>query len=112
MDTASCHGNAPALKATLPKLVMLQSRERLQQISGALESRYTRRLSDRIKASFYEACRIGNLHAARQLAEALNYEATRSLYLIGADLRENDDGLAAVWARYEAEVVQQQQDQG
>lgn len=92
--------------------MVFKNRERLRQDSARPTSRYSQRLSDQIKASFYEACRIGNLHAARQLAEALNYEVARSLHSIGTDRRENGNGLAAVWARYELEVAQRQQDQG
>ena len=71
----------------------------------------TRRLSDQITASFYEACRIGNLHAARQLAEALDCEVARSTRQVGTDRRENDGGRAAVWARYELEVAKARQEQ-
>ena len=74
------------------------------------EPSHTRRLSDQITASFYEACRIGNLHAARQLAEALDCEVARSARLIGTDRRKSDDGRAAVWARYELELAKAQQE--
>ena len=94
-----------------PDLMVFKCRKRLRQDSARPAPRYSRRLADQITASFYEACRIGNLHAARQLAEALECEVARSARLAGTDLRENGDGLAAVRARYELEVAQQQRDQ-
>ena len=103
--------DALSLKGAPPKLVVFQSRERLRQISNAPEPRYTRRLSDLIATSFYEACRIGNLDAARQLMEALECEVARSIRVAGAENRHDGDDLAAVQARYAQEARKQALDQ-
>lgn len=104
MDAAFHHHNALSLKGTPPNLVVFQSKARLEQISSAPEPRYTRRLSDLITASFFEACRIGNLDAARQLMEALECEVMRSVRVAGVEDRYDGDDLAAVQARYAQEV--------
>ena len=66
--------------------------------------RYVQRLADRIATEFYEACRIGNLEAAWQLMQALEWEVARNTVLARADSREDGDDTAAVRARYELEL--------
>ena len=106
VDTAfHQHDDALSLIGAPPKLVVFQSRERLKEISNAPEPRYTRRLSDLITTSFYEACRIGNLDIARQLMEALDCEVMRSIRVAGVDDRYDGDDLASVQARYAQEVT-------
>lgn len=105
MDAASYQEGVETLKGTPPNLVVFQSRERLKQISNSPEPRYTRRLSDLITNSFYEACRIGNLDAARQLMEALECEVMRSIRVAGVEERYDGDDLAAVQARYALEAA-------
>jgi len=77
----------------------------LDQQNG-MEPRYERRLSDRVSTAFFEACRIGNLDAARHLLIALEYEVQRSIRL-GRDKREDGDDLAIVRARLELELLRQ-----
>jgi len=77
----------------------------LDQRNG-MEPRYERRLSDRISTAFFEACRIGNLDAARHLLIALEYEVQRSIRL-RRDKREDGDDLAIVRARLELELLRQ-----
>ena len=96
-------------QGTAPNLVGFQSKERLQEVSSSPEPRYTRRLSDQITASFYEACRIGNLDVARQLMEALECEVLRSIRVAGIEDRYDGDDAAAVQARYELEVKKREQ---
>ena len=101
---------AALLEGTAPNLVVFQSRERLRQISNSPEPRYTQRLSDQITASFYEACRIGNLDAAGQLAEALECEVMRSIRVAGVEERFDGDDAAAVRARYVSELKKRQRE--
>ena len=84
--------------------MVFQSRARIRQVSNSPEPRYTRRLSDLIAASFFEACRIGNLDAAKQLMEALDCEVMRSVRVAGVEDRYDGDDLALVQARYAQEV--------
>ena len=93
-----------------PNLVVFKSKERLRQISNSPEPRYTRRLSDQITTSFYEACRIGNLDAARQLMEALKCEVLRSIRVAGVEDRYDGHDADAVTARYELELKKRQQE--
>ena len=102
--------DAPLPKGAAPNLAVFQSKERLQEISSSSESRYTRRLSDQITASFYEACRIGNLDVARQLAEALECEVLRSIRVAGVEDRYDGDDAAAVQARYASELRKRQRE--
>lgn len=88
----------------MPDLLVFRSRKRIEQLGRDTEPRYARRLSDQITTSFYEACRIGNLDAAWQLMQALEWEVARSTVLFRADGREDGDDTAAVRARYELEV--------
>lgn len=88
----------------MPDLLVFRSRKRIAEVSQEIEPRYDRRLSDQITASFYEACRIGNLEAAEQLMRALEWEVARSTVLFRADMREDGDDLAAVQARYRLEA--------
>lgn len=105
VDTAiHQHDDTLSLKGATLKLVVFQSRERLRQISNAPEPRYTRRLSDLIATSFFEACRIGNLDAARQLMKALECEVARSVRVAGVEERYDGDDLATVQVRYVQEV--------
>ena len=110
MDAVSCQDDSQALKGVPPKLVVFQSKERLREISNAPEPRYTRRLSDLITTSFYEACRIGNLDAARQLMEALKCEVLRSIRVAGVEDRYDGNDADAVMARYELELRKRQQE--
>ena len=87
----------------MPNLLVFKSRKRIAEVGREVEPRYDRRLSDQITASFYEACRIGNLDAAWQLMQALEWEVARSTVLFRADMREDGDDLAAVQARYRLE---------
>ena len=89
-------------------LRVFKSRKRIEQLRNAAEPRYERRLSDQITAAFYEACRIGNLDAARHLMRALEWELARSTLLLAADQREDGDDAAAVRARYELEISRKQ----
>ena len=98
------------LKGDAPKLVVFQSKERLMQISSSPEPRYTRRISDQITTSFYEACRIGNLDAAGHLVQALECEVARSIRVAGVEERFDGDDAAAVQARYELEVRKREQE--
>ena len=108
MDTAfHQHDDALSLKGAPPKLVVFQSRKRLKEISNSPEPRYTRRLSDLIATSFYEACRMGNLDAARQLMEALECEVARSVRVAGVEERYDGDDLATVQVRYVQELRKQ-----
>ena len=93
----------------MPDLVVFRNRKRIAELNREIEPRYARRLSDQITASFFEACRIGNLDAARQLMEALDWEVARSTVLFRADGREDGDDLAAVQARYEIEVARREE---
>ena len=102
--------DAPLQQRVAPSLVVFQSKERLQEISSSPEQRYTRRLSDQITASFYEACRIGNLDAAAHLAAALECEVVRSVRVAGVEDRYDGNDIAAVQARYELEVRKRQQE--
>ena len=99
------------LKGDAPRLVVFQSKERLRQISNSPEPRYTQRLSDQITASFYEACRIGNLDAAGHLVQALECEIVRSIRVAGVEDRYDGDDAAAVQARYASEVTKREQEQ-
>jgi hypothetical protein len=87
----------------MPDLLVFKSRKRIAEVGRGIEPRYGRRLSDQITASFYEACRIGNLDAAWQLMQALEWEVARSSVLFRADMRKDGDDLAAVQARYRLE---------
>jgi len=108
---AVSHENDPlSLKREAPKLVVFQSKERLTEIISSPEPRYTRRLADLITASFNEACRIGNIEAAGQLAAALKCEVARSIRVAGVEDRYDGDDVAAVQARYELEVSKQQEE--
>ena len=102
--------DAPLPRGTAPNLVVFQSKERLQEVSNSPEPRYTRRLSDQITASFYEACRIGNLDVARQLMEALECEVLRSIRVAGVEDRYDGDDAAAVQARYASELEKRQRE--
>ena len=93
----------------MPKLVVFRNRKRIEQVARDIEPRYARRLADQIATSFYEACRIGNLDAARQLMQALEWEVARSTTLSHTDGREDGDDVAAVRARYDREVRQREQ---
>lgn len=105
MNAAFRPDGAQNLTGNSPKLVVLQSKERLKQVSEFPEPRYARRLSDLITTSFYEACRIGNLDAARQLMEALECEVLRSICLAGVEKRHSGDDLDAVQTRYSLEAA-------
>lgn len=96
----------------MPDLVVFRSRKRIAEAGREIEPRYARRLSDQITASFYEACRIGNLDAASQLMQALDWEVARSTVLFRADGREDGDDVAAVHARYELEVSRREKTSG
>ena len=91
-------------------LRVFRSRERIEQVCREAEPRYARRLADQITAAFYEACRIGNLDAAGQLMQALEWEVARSTVLPVADRREDGDDAAAVRARYALEVSRRQRE--
>ncbi len=106
MSVGSYQNDVQVLKGVPPKLVVFQSRDRLKEISNSPEPRYTRRLSDLIATSFYEACRMGNLDAAKQLMEALECEVMRSIRVAGVEERYDGDDVAAVQARYSLEVTQ------
>ena len=93
------------LKGDPPRLVVLLSKERLTRIKNSPEPRYTRRLSDQITASFYEACRIGNLIAAEHLMQALECEVTRSIIVAGVDDRYNGDGLSPNTVHFEIRMA-------
>ena len=110
MNALPVQDDAPLPLGTAPNLVVFQSKERLQEINSSPEPRYIRRLADQITASFYEACRIGNLDVARQLMEALEFEVLRSIVVAGVEDRYNGDDAAAVQARYALEVKRRQQD--
>ncbi len=88
----------------MAELLVFRSRERVKQVSRETEPRYARRLSDQLTTSFYEACRIGNLDAAWQLMQALEWEVARATVLFRTDSREDGDDAGAVRARYELEV--------
>ena len=89
-------------------LRVFRSRKRIEQLRKAAEPRYDRRLSDQITTAFYEACRIGNLDAAKHLMRALEWEVARSTLLFTADQREDGNDAAAVRARYELEISRRQ----
>jgi len=89
----------------MSELLVFRSRKRIEQVSKETEPRYVRRLSDQITTSFYEACRIGNLDAAWQLMQALEWEVARATVLFRDDWREDGDDAGAVRARYELEVI-------
>ena len=110
MNALPFQSNAPLPLGTAPNLVVFQSKERLQEISSSPEPRYIRRLSDQITASFYEACRIGNLDVARQLMESLEFEVLRSIRVAGVEDRHDGDDAATVQVRYALEVKRRQQD--
>ncbi len=112
VDALSYENDSLPLKGAAPKLAVFQSKERLQQLSNSPEQRYTRRLSDQITASFYEACRIGNLDAAAHLAAALECEVVRSVRVAGVEDRYDGNDIAAVQARYELEMRKRQQEEG
>jgi hypothetical protein len=88
----------------MAELLVFRSRERLKQAGRDIEPRYARRLSDQITTSFYEACRIGNLDAAWQLMQALEWEVARAAVLFRTDWREDGDDAGAVRARYALEM--------
>jgi hypothetical protein len=90
-------------------VVVFTSEERIVKLGRAVEPHYAKRFADQITSSFYEACRIGNLDAARQLMEALDWEIARSMVLFRADARRNGDGIAAVYARYQLEISRREQ---
>ena len=90
-------------------LVVFRSRERIVEVGHAVEPHDARRFADQITSSFYEACRIGNLDAARQLMEALDWEVARSMVLFRADAREDGDDVAAVHARYQLGINRREQ---
>jgi len=96
----------------MPDLLVFKSRKRIAEVGREVEPRYGQRLSDQITASFYEACRIGNLDAAWQLMQALEWEVARSTLLFRPDIREDGDDLAAVHARYELETGRREQAPG
>ncbi len=96
----------------MSKLVVFRNRKRIEQVARDFEPRYTRRLADQIATSFYEACRIGNLEAARHLMHALEWEVARSTTLLQSDGREDGDEVAAVRARYDREVRQRDKPPG
>jgi len=96
----------------MPDLTVFRSRKRIAEVGREIEPRYARRLSDQITASFYEACRIGNLDAASQLMRALDWEVARSTVLFRADWREDGDDVAAVHARYDLEVSRREETSG
>ena len=85
-------------------LRVFRSRKRIEQLREAAEPRYDRRLSDQITTAFYEACRIGNLDAAKHLMQALEWEVARATLLSTADQRDDGNDAAAVRARYEREM--------
>ncbi len=90
-------------------LRVFRSRARIEQLKTA-EPRYERRLSDQITTAFYEACRIGNLDAAKHLMRALEWEVARSTLLSKAEQREDGNDAAAVRARYELEISRRQRE--
>jgi len=92
------------MMTSMSELLVFRSRKRIEQVGTEIEPRYVRRLSDQITTSFYEACRIGNLDAAWQLMQALEWEVARSTVLFRDDWREDGDDAGAVRARYELEV--------
>lgn len=96
----------------MSKLAVFRNQRRIEQIAEDIEPRYARRLADQIATSFYEACRIGNLDAARHLMQALEWEVARSTILLKTDGREDGDEVAAVRARYEREVCQRDKPPG
>ena len=112
MDLLSYEDDPGPLKGDAPRLVVFRSKERLRQISDSPEPRYTQRLSDQITASFYEACRIGNLSAAGHLVQALECEIARSIRVAGVEERYDGDDAAAVQARYASEVTKREQERG
>ena len=93
----------------MPDLVIFRSKRRIEQISGEVDPRYGRRLSDQITTAFYEACRIGNLDVAKQLVRSLEWETARSANLGTAVVREDGDDMAAVRARFALEVARREQ---
>ncbi len=96
----------------MSKLAVFRNRRRIEQVAEDVEPRYDRRLADQIATSFYEACRIGNLDAARHLMQALEWEVARSTTLLQTDGREDGDEVAAVRARYDREVRQRDKPPG
>ena len=68
------------------------------------EPRDTRRLSDRLTAAFYDACRIGDLDAAKELALALRREVARSESCRRGERREDGNDVDAVYARLRLEL--------
>jgi len=93
----------------MPDVVVFTSQERILEVGRAVEPYYAKRFADQITSSFYEACRIGNLDAARQLMEALDWEIARSMVLFRADARRNGEHIAAVYARYQLEISRREQ---
>ena len=76
----------------------------MAKIDVSLEFRDTQRLSDQITRVFYEACRVGNLDAARHLAMALELEVARSMRVFAMDRREDGSEVDAVYARLKVEM--------
>ena len=111
MNEPSFQTDALLLEEAVRDLAALQDQEGLGQTNNSPEPRHRRRLTDQITASFYEACRIGNLDAAKHLVEALECEVKRSIRVAGVDRRHDGDDIAAVRARYECEVGKQEQEQ-
>ena len=93
----------------MPDHVVLQNQERIVEVGREIKPHYAKRFADQITSLFYEACRIGNLDAARQLMEALDWEVVRSMVLFRADARRDGDDVAAVHARYQLEVSRREQ---
>ena len=102
-DQRPLQGSTHRTAWLMPDLLVFKSRKRIAEVGREIEPCYDRRLSDQITASFYEACRIGNLDAACQLMHALEWEVARSTVLFRADMREDGNDLAAVQARYRLE---------
>lgn len=90
----------------MSELATFMTTRRLVQ-EGELEPRFIRRLSDQITTSFYDACMIGNLDAARQLMLALELVVARSTRSLTNENRDDGDDVAAVHARFELEVKRQ-----
>ena len=110
MNDPSFQTDALPLEEAVRDLAALQDQEGLGQTNDSPEPRHRRRLTDQITASFYEACRMGNLDAAKHLVEALECEVKRSIRIAGVDRRRNSDGIAAVQARYESEMARKRQE--
>lgn len=76
----------------------------MELINDVPEQRDAQRLSDQITRAFYEACRIGNLDAAKDLARALEFEIARSKHLFNLDRREDGSDIDAVYGRLKVEM--------